>query len=172
LGAVSVLVCCAGYIGTGQPELDEIKDEDWDRCFAVNVSGVFYALREYFRRRKKKPVQDGRIIIISSLAAHRGTTRPDYASSKGAVLTLMKSAARKGAPLGITANGIAPGAIDTPYFRSFQDAQGIDMLKNLVPLGRIGKPEEIAALISFLASPEAGYITGVTIDVDGGILMR
>ncbi len=171
LGPVSVLVCSAGYIAPGSTGL-EIEDEDWDRSFAVNVSGVFYALREYFRRRKAKPMQDGRIILISSISAHRGTPRADYAVSKGAVLTLVKSAAHQGAPLGITANGIAPGAIDTPLFRFFNDAERTAMVESMVPLGRIGKPEEIAAIISFLSSAEAGYITGVTIDVDGGICMR
>jgi NAD(P)-dependent dehydrogenase (short-subunit alcohol dehydrogenase family) len=92
--------------------------------------------------------------------------------SKGAVLTLVKSAAHEGAPLEITANGIAPGAIDTPLFRSFNDAERTAMIESMIPLGRIGKPEEIAAMISFLSSAEAGYITGVTIDIDGGICMR
>lgn len=171
VGPISILVCSAGYIAHGAEGL-EIEDEDWDRSFAVNVSGIFYALREYFRRRTANPVQDGRIILISSISAHRGTPRADYAVSKGAVLTLVRSAAHQGVPLGITANGIAPGAIDTPLFRSFNDAERTAMVESLVPLGRLGKPEEIAAMIAFLSSSEAGYITGVTIDVDGGICMR
>jgi NAD(P)-dependent dehydrogenase (short-subunit alcohol dehydrogenase family) len=126
------------------------------------------------RARLTSPVADGRIVAISSAAAQIGGYRgsADYIASKAAVIALIKVAARQGAKHGITANSVAPGPIETPMYRAAVPVGAEGPMLGLVPLGRLGQPEEVAAAIAFLASREAGYITGSTIDVNGGYRMQ
>jgi 3-oxoacyl-[acyl-carrier protein] reductase len=181
LGSVSVLACFAGILSTapqpGRLPTTEISIDEWDRVMQVNARGAFLCIREMFRRAGGRPVEQGRIVTVASLAGQMGGMQSGaaYSASKGAVLALSKVAAREAAALGITVNTVAPGPIDTPMLQQTVPAgQGDQKYLGLaaVPLGRIGMPEEIAAAVSYLVSPGAAFVTGATIDVNGGMLMR
>lgn len=181
LGPVGVLCCFAGILSTapqpGRLATTEISLHEWDRVMQVNARGAFLCIREMLRRAGGRPVPEGRIVTVASLAGQMGGMQSGaaYSASKGAVLALSKVAAREAAPLGITVNTVAPGPIDTPMLHQTvppgnegQKYMGVAA----VPLGRIGLPEEIAAAVSYLVSPGAAFVTGATIDVNGGMLMR
>jgi len=181
VGPIAVLMHFAGMLGAGGTAtgitLPDSTLEDWDRVLAVNARGSFLCLREMARRRRARPVEHGRIITVSSLAGQAGGLQSGaaYSASKAAVLGLTRTAARDLASLAITVNAIAPGPIDTPMLAQATGAtkDGAKYTKlDAVPLGRVGVPEEIAAAASYLASINAGYVTGATIDVNGGLLMR
>jgi len=177
LGPIAVLVTFAGILiernGSGIP-LSETTLDEWETTFAVNARGTFLSVREMLRRRRALPVEDARIITISSLAGQMGGVRGSgpYGASKGAVLALTKMAAGEGGALGVTANCVAPGMVDTPMLRKVlsQDTE-ISAVQNF-PLRRIGQPAEIAAVVSFLASKDSSFVTGATIDANGGQLLR
>lgn len=176
MGPISVLAHFAGTVGAGGSEsgrsLAQSTVEDWDRVLAVNARGTFLCVREMARRRRALPVEHGRIITVSSIAAQQGGGQSGaaYSASKAAVLGLTRTAARDLAPLGVTVNAISPGPIDTPMLAHAQGGS-FTMLDSL-PLRRIGRPDEIAEAASFLASIGAGFVTGATIDVNGGLLMH
>ncbi len=177
LGPVAVFANFAGLIITSRdrrPAITDTTAEDWHRTFKVNAFGSFLGVREMLRRRQTTPVKDGRIILIASSAAQIGGYNgpSPYISSKGAVLSFVKVAAREAAPMGITVNAISPGTIDTPMLRSAMPPDRDAAYCLNVPLGRIGHPKDIAAAANFLASPDAGYITGSCVDVNGGIRMQ
>lgn len=177
MGPIAAIVCCAGIIITpveGPPALTDMSAADWDKTFAVNARGVFLCIRAFLRARATRPVPHGRIIAISSAAAQLGGYRgsADYIASKAAVIALIKIAARQAAAQGITANNIAPGPIDTPMLRSAVPVGAEGPMVSLVPLGRLGRPDEIAAAVSYLASEKAAFVTGSTIDVNGGYRMQ
>ncbi|WP_179107010.1 SDR family NAD(P)-dependent oxidoreductase [Variovorax sp. KK3] len=181
LGPVAVLGCFAGRLSTrsapGRVLLTELTLDEWEGVNAVNARGTFLCIREMARRRATVPVPHGRIITIASLAGQQGglAAGAAYSASKGAVLALTKVCARELASQGITVNAIAPGPIDTQMLRStvpveragekYEHLQGI-------PLARVGLPGEIAAAVAWLASVDAGFVTGATIDVNGGLYMR
>ncbi|MBP0590468.1 SDR family oxidoreductase [Paraburkholderia sp. LEh10] len=182
LGPIHVLGAFAGTVGNGpdgrQTTLTETTADLWDKIFAINARGTFFCIREYAAHRKAKPVEHGRIITVSSSGAQLGgyQSKSAYAASKGAVLSLTKAAARELASWGITVNAIAPGPIDTPMLRASRGpAPPPDTNYNaldLLPLGRIGTPEEVAAAAAYLASIEAAFVTGSTLDVNGGLRMQ
>ncbi|MGC4250451.1 MAG: SDR family NAD(P)-dependent oxidoreductase [Sphingobium sp.] len=180
IGPVSVLVHLAGIIGISDGQSPHLADsclQDWEHVFNVNARGTYLTVREMARRRSAKPVPHGRIITMASLAAQMGGLQsgPAYAASKGAVIALTRNAARNLAELEITANAIAPGPIDTPMLATASQAAGTEAKYSRldsVPLKRVGKPDEIAAAVSFLASIEAAYVTGAVIDVNGGMAMN
>jgi 2-hydroxycyclohexanecarboxyl-CoA dehydrogenase len=175
-GPVVVLVCAAGGPFLVQGEIMRLTDttlENWIRTEALNGRGTFLCVREYLRRRKKSPVDGGRIVNVASMAALRANigTGVSYGAAKSAVINITRHAATEGAPLGITANAICPGLIDTPAVRANSTAEQIVEMTRGIPIGRIGQPSDIAATVAFLASPQAGYLTGCTIEVNGGIRM-
>lgn len=177
LGPVSVLVTCAGTMIApkgGRPGIADMSAAAWDETFRVNARGTFLPLRAMLRRRLARPLPDSRIVTISSAAGQTGGSRggADYAASKAAVLMLTKMAAREAAPIGMTVNSIAPGPIETPLFRSVNPEGSEGPMLAGVPLGRLGTPDEIAAAVRFLVSAGAGYITGSTVDVNGGSRMQ
>lgn len=177
LGPIRVLANFAGLLiaRDGQKTgLANTEVAEWDRTFAVNARGSFLVVREMLRRRHAAPVQHGRIILFSSLAAQVGGLRGSaaYSSAKGAVLSLMKAAAREGAPLGVTANAIAPGLIETQMLRKVYSAEEGQQATAAIPLARIGTPAEVAAVVLFLASAGSSYVTGSTLDVNGGLRMQ
>lgn len=180
LGPIGVLAHFAGILrgGTGGLSLAELTLAEWNKVFEVNSAGSFLTTREMARRRIATPVEHARIILASSAGAQIGGYQGSaaYFCSKGAVLTLIKSAARELAPYGVTVNGIAPGPIDTPMLRAATEARGGGgsgySIMSLLPLGRIGTPEELAAASDYLASVEAGFVTGSVMDVNGGLRMQ
>jgi len=179
LGPVRVLVANAGVLLTApdgsRPQLWDLDLPDWEETFAVNARGTFLCCRTFLRRRRPQPVACGRVITLTSVAAQLGGTRSSasYVASKSAIIGLTKACARDAAPLGITANAIAPGLIDAPMLhRTLTSAGAGDAAASAVPLGRLGSVEDVAACAAFLASPESGYVTGSVLDVNGGYRMQ
>lgn len=181
-GPIAVLFTCAGTVGNGangmQASLADTSLEVWEHIFAINSRGTFLCLREYARRRAVTPVEHGRVITVSSSGAQLGgyQAKAGYCASKGAVLSLTKAAARELGPAGITVNAIAPGPIDTPMMQASRGPNPPAGTQynalSLVPLGRVGATLEVAAAVAFLASIEGGFVTGSTIDVNGGLRMQ
>jgi len=167
-GRLDVLVCNAGiYTRT---DLDGLRPEKWDETLRTNLTGAYnctYASKELLKRSGRT----GRIVYITSQLAYRGTVQgAHYSASKSGLIGLMKSAALSFAPLGVTVNAVAPGFVDTPLIAG-DSPEKRRSREEQVPLRRVGVPEDIAGAVSFLCSPEAGYITGETIHVNGGLLM-
>lgn len=177
-GPVAALVCVAGVLILPNGERPLIKDmtlDNWERSFAVNTRGAFLCSREYLRRREARPVAQGRVVFFGSVAAQLGGYRSSaaYIGAKAAVLGYAKAFAREAAHLGITANAIAPGLIDTDMLRSTVNSSGaLAAASQSIPLGRIGTVDDVAAAVGYLVSPAAAYITGNVIDVNGGYRMQ
>ncbi len=170
-GRLDILVNNAG-IFSPKPAL-EMTEADWDRTLDINLKGQFFCAQRAAQEMSKN--KWGRIINIASIASGGvGIGFPGaahYTASKGGIIGMTETLADEWARLGITVNAIAPGAIDTSMVREpgADFVKGIEaMLKAQVPLARMGKPEDIAAAVVFLASEEANYVTGSTIYVDGG----
>ena len=167
-GAVDVLVNNAAV--TKAVSIWDIEPEDWERVLAVNLTGLFHLSRLAAARMRERGF--GRIINIASLAGQMA--RPSgahYSASKGGVLALTRVFAAELARDGVTVNAVAPAILDTPMLRAVDDAT-LQRLIDAIPVKRVGRPEEVAALVCFLASNAAGFITGATYDVNGGMLMR
>ncbi|ELS00059.1 SDR family NAD(P)-dependent oxidoreductase [Gloeocapsa sp. PCC 73106] len=149
----------------------EVMEEEYDLVMNVNLKGAFFATQEFAKYLIQNQRQ-GRIINISSV--HEDLPFPNFAPyclSKGAIKMMARTLAVELAPFGITINNIAPGAIETPInTKLLNDPEKLNALIQNIPLGRLGKPEDIAGLVIFLASPDANYVTGSTFYVDGGLL--
>jgi 2-hydroxycyclohexanecarboxyl-CoA dehydrogenase len=168
LGPVTILVNNAGM--TGFVPFLEITEEAWDRMMMVNLKSMFMAAQAVLP--DMLAAGWGRIINISSSSAQTGATRmAHYASSKGGVIAFTKSLAVEFAAQGITVNNVPPGFVDTPMLRASEalvSAGSIEKTAAASPMKRPGRPEDIAAACAFLASEDAGYITGHTLSVNGG----
>jgi glucose 1-dehydrogenase len=169
LGSIDILVNNAG-IEKNAPFLD-VPEEDYHAVIATNMTGPFF-LTQAFARKLKERGSPGKVINISSV--HEDLPFPNftpYCMSKGALRMMMRNLAIELAPLGITVNNIAPGAIETPINKKMlSDPKLLEPLLQNIPLHRLGQPIDVAHLAAFLASDEAGYITGATMVVDGGLL--
>ena len=144
-----------------------MKSEEFNRVIGVNLTGCFNATKQVYGVMAKK--RSGRIINISSVAGIMGNAgQTNYAASKAGVIGLTKSVAKELAPRGVCCNAICPGFVSTDMTSEFENNEAA---KAAIPLGRFGKPEEIAALCAFLCSDGGAYITGQTITVDGGMCM-
>ena len=163
LGTISVLVLNAGIFPI--VPFEEMTLEVWDRTLAINLTGGFLCARRVLPGMREQ--RYGRIVAIGSSAGKAGGTRSvaAYAASKAGLMTLAKSIANEYARFGITSNALAPTLIDTDMIAEQRD------LVSRIPVGRFGKPEEVAALVAFLASEHAGYITGEVTDINGGYLV-
>ena len=165
--APSILINNAGI--TRDTLLMRMKDEDWDAIMETNLKSVFRMSKSCLRPMTK--ARKGRIISIASVVALMGNAgQTNYAAAKAGMIGFTKSLAREVGTRGITVNAVAPGFIDTDMTKALSDEHK-QLLLNQIPLARLGQPEEIAAAVAFLASPEAGYITGETISVNGGMYM-
>ena len=166
-GDVSILVNNAGI--TRDTLLMRMKDEDWDAVISTNLTSVFRMSQAVLRPMMK--ARTGRIISISSVVGHMGNAgQTNYAAAKAGMTGFTKSLAAEVGSRGITVNCVAPGFIDTDMTAELPEAIKTKMLER-IPLGRLGAVKEIAATVAFLASPNAAYITGETIHVNGGMLM-
>lgn len=162
----------AGAIIIRQP-LDAVTTAEIQRMIDINMNGAFFLTRAAATLMKGDGVA-GRIILLSSQGAHTGgyVGSTVYAMTKSAVISLVKSMARELAPHRITVNAVAPGVVDTPMIRRDVSESALADFMKMVPLGRIAQPREIADCCLFLASDWASYVTGHTLDVNGGQLMR
>ena len=174
LGSIDILVNNAGISpkknGKKVPII-ELEQKEWDHVFAVNVGGVFLCSRAVFPHMIKN--RNGKIINISSMDGRTGgfySVSAHYAASKAAVITFTKTLAREAAPYGIHVNCIAPGCIATEMLLN-RPKETLDSFNQYIPLGRIGNTSEVASVALFLATDASSYITGATIDVNGGWVM-
>jgi 3-oxoacyl-[acyl-carrier protein] reductase len=166
-GALHVLVNNAGI--TQDQLAMRMKDDDWDAVIDTNLKSVFRLSRAVLRPMMK--AKGGRIINITSVVGSAGNPgQVNYAAAKAGVAGMTRALAREIGSRGITVNCVAPGFIDTDMTKTLPEEQQT-ALKTQIPLGRLGSPEDIAHAVAFLASPHAGYITGTTLHVNGGMYM-
>jgi 3-oxoacyl-[acyl-carrier protein] reductase len=166
-GAPGILVNNAGI--TRDNLLMRMKDAEWDQIIDTNLTSIYRLSKACVRTMSK--ARRGRIINISSVVAMSGNAgQANYAAAKAGMIGFTKSLAREVGSRGITVNCVAPGFIDTDMTRALNEQQRQTLL-GTIPLGRLGQPEEIASVVAFLASPAAAYITGETIQVNGGMYM-
>ncbi|MBW1783598.1 MAG: SDR family oxidoreductase [Deltaproteobacteria bacterium] len=164
-GRVDILVNNASILGDSRKGFDAYTPGDWDDIMRINSRGPFLVTQSVWPFMAEQKA--GKIVCIGSIAGRVGgiLAGPHYSASKGAIHAFVKWAAKKGAPLGIHVNGIAPGPIETPMI------EGEGYTAEGVPLGRLGQPEDIAMAAVFLASQASNFITGLILDVNGGLLM-
>jgi len=165
LGPLDALICCAGVGGESLHTAD-VSDEEWRRVFAINADGVFFFNRA--AARVMAPRGQGRIVNIASIAGKEGNPMAAaYSASKAAVIGLTKSIGKDLATSGVLVNCIAPAVIATPILEQLSQ-EHIDYMVQRIPMGRMGRSEEVAELIAFLASGRMSFSTGATFDVSGG----
>jgi 3-oxoacyl-[acyl-carrier protein] reductase len=164
-GKIDILVMCAGTIAN--TPLWDSTDEEWESIWRVNVMGVVNPMRRIFPLMKQNGY--GKIVALGSVAARIGgvASGPAYVGAKSAVHGIIKWAAKAGAAHGVYCNAVAPGPVETAMWASVTERQPPSAHAS-VPLGRYGQPEDIAQSILFLASPASNWITGTTIDINGG----
>ena len=165
LGRLDVLVCSAGVGGDSVRAID-MPDEEWRRVFAINCDGTFFFNRAAVRGMSERGY--GRVVNVASIAGKEGNPMASaYSASKAAVIGLTKSIAKEVADTGVLVNCIAPAVIDTPILSQLSE-EHIGYMLQKIPLGRVGKPEEVARLIAYLASEDLSFATGACFDISGG----
>ena len=170
IGAVDILVNNAAYLPKGP--LQNYTETEWNYTFQVNVTGAFTACKELIKRLRERGVK-GKIVNVASQAAFFGSTSGHlpYDASKGALVSMTRAIAREVAKEGINVNAVAPGMVMTEMVAKLWEERKEQYLSR-IPLYRIAQPEEIASVILFLASDMSSYMTGTTLDVTGGLMMR
>jgi NAD(P)-dependent dehydrogenase (short-subunit alcohol dehydrogenase family) len=170
-GRLDVLVCAAAVLRR-RNTIDEITEEDWDAQFDINLKAVFF-LNRAAARIFREAGRGGRIVNFSSQGWWSGGFGGSvvYSASKGGIVSMTRGLARTLAPDGITVNHVAPGAADTAMMRSGMTDEGLAKFVEMIPMGRMAEPGEVASTVVFLASDLAGYVTGATMNVSGGQLM-
>jgi len=168
LGKIDILVNNAGI--TKDTLLMRMKKEDWDAVMAVNLTGVFNCTKVISTLMMKQ--RSGKIVNVASIVGEMGNAgQANYAASKGGVIAFTKTVARELATRGVNVNAVAPGFIQTAMTAKLsEEAKGI--MKAQIPMQKFGAPEDVANAVLFLASPEADYITGQVLNVNGGMLMN
>lgn len=181
-GALDIFVANAGIWPPEEVPLEQMTDEQWRQTLATNLDSVFYGVRAALRAITRNApaasaagVGGGRVVIVSSTAGQRGEGfHADYAATKGAVISFVKSVCVEVAPLGITVNAVAPGWVDTemadPAYAA-QGGSGRQKIEASIPLGRVASPEDIAGPIVFLCSDLARHVTGEIVNVNGGSVL-
>lgn len=168
-GGIAHVASLAGFYRA--ESFDEMSAESWHEVFAVNCHGAFNLCQAVLPAMSRR--RFGSIVLMSSLHAVNGQARAAaYASAKAAMIGLTKSLAREKGPLGIRVNAVAPGPIDTNLWRGALDPAEVDSAiaarSKMIPLGRLGRPEEVAGAIVFLLGPDAGYVNGQVLSIGGG----
>ena len=165
LGRVDVLVNSAGVPGESLRTVD-VGDEEWQRVFAINANGSFYMCRAVLPGMIQRGY--GRIVLVASIAGKEGNPMAAaYSASKAAVIAMTKAIGKDVAGTGVLVNCIAPAVIETSILAGLSQ-EHVDYMVERIPLGRMGKPDEVAALIMFLASDDLSFSTGATYDISGG----
>ncbi len=169
-GRVDILVNNAGDL-LRRSMLADMTEEYWDQIMALNLKSVFLCVKQVWEEMAAR--KSGCIINMSSIAGRNGggPGAAAYAAAKGGLLTYTKSLAKELAPYNVRVNGIAPGVILTPYHERYSPPEVLKKFVAAIPLGRAGTSEEIAEVVVFLASPASSYITGETVEVNGGMWM-
>jgi 3-oxoacyl-[acyl-carrier protein] reductase len=167
-GRIDILVNNAGILN--QTPTEELTEEQWDRLMAINLKAVFFLTQAVLPVMVRQG--SGAIVSLASLAARVGgiAAGVDYATSKAGVVGLTRTLARQYGPKGIRVNAVAPGVIMTEMTRPWPEEVRQDFAAR-TPLRRLGTPEDVARVVAFLAGPDSGFITGATIDVNGGLYM-
>jgi 3-oxoacyl-[acyl-carrier protein] reductase len=165
LGPIDVLVCSAGVPGASLATVD-VTDEEWRRVMAINADGVFFCNRAVARGMAERSY--GRIVNVASIAGKEGNPMATaYSASKAAVIAMTKAIGKDLARTGVVVNCVAPAVIETPILEGISQ-EHIDYMVERIPMGRMGSPDEVAALICWLASEECSFSTGATYDISGG----
>ena len=169
-GPVDVLVNNAGSL-IERLRILELTEERWDEVMDLNLKSAFLCSRAVVPAMIERKA--GAIINLSSIAGRNGGALGSihYSTAKGGLITFTKGLAKELAPFGVRVNAVSPGVIDTPYHEQFSSPEMMKNYVNAIPLGRVGKPGEVAKVIAFLASDAASYLAGETIEINGGMFM-
>jgi 3-oxoacyl-[acyl-carrier protein] reductase len=175
-GRIDILVANHGVWPAEDVPIDQMTDEQWRSTLSINLDAVFGLVKYTVAQMKSQPrtgAAAGHIVLISSTSGQRGEAfHCDYSSTKGALISLTKSLSSELAPIGIYVNCVAPGWVETDMSKpTLDDPKGSEKVLRTIPLGRVGKPEEIAAPVLFLCTEHAGFISGEIFNVNGGALL-
>jgi 3-oxoacyl-[acyl-carrier protein] reductase len=175
-GRIDILVANHGVWPSQDQPVDAMTDTQWQKTIDVNLNSVFALIKHSVAQMKRQPktgTAAGHIVLVSSTAGQRGEQfHSDYAATKGALISMVKGLSTELAPHAIYVNSVAPGWVDTDMSRpALDDPHSRKRIFDAIPLGRVGTPEEIAAPIVFLCTPQAGFITGEIFNVNGGAVL-
>lgn len=170
LGHIDILVNNAGSL-VERLKTMALTEERWDEVMDLNAKSAFFCAQAVVPKMLEKGA--GVIVNVTSIAARNGGAPGSihYSSAKAAMLTMTKGLAKEFAVQGIRVNAVSPGVIDTPYHETFSTPEAMQNFRNIIPMGRVGRSEEVASVIAFLASDAASYLCGETIEINGGMLM-
>jgi 2-dehydro-3-deoxy-L-rhamnonate dehydrogenase (NAD+) len=164
-GGLDILVNNAGITGRDAP-LWETTDDDWEKVIALNLTATFYCCRAVVPHMRER--RSGAIVNVASISGKEGNPNMiPYSVSKAGVICLTRALAKEVIQDGVRVNAVAPGVIETPLLEQLQP-EAIEYLRSKVPMGRMGRPEEVAAVVHFLASDDASFVTGQCYDISGG----
>jgi 3-oxoacyl-[acyl-carrier protein] reductase len=169
-GPIDILVNNAGSL-VERLRILELTEERWDEVIDLNLKSAFLSCQAVAGSMMKR--KTGTIVNVSSIAGRTGGALGSihYSTAKGGLITFTKGLAKELGPFGVRVNAVSPGVIDTPYHEQFSSPEMMKSYTSQIPLGRIGTPEEVAKVICFLASDAASYLTGETIEINGGMFM-
>ena len=175
-GRIDILIANHGVWPVEDVPIERMSDEQWRSTLSVNLDGVFRLVKHVVAQMKSQPRANGpsgHLVLISSTSGQRGEAfHCDYSATKGALISMVKGLATELASSGIYVNCVAPGWVDTDMSReALEDPKSGDQILRTIPLGRVGRAEEIAAPILFLCTPHAGFITGEVFNVNGGAVL-